>query len=141
MHCNTKQRQRAIEALCRIHEMGQLGQLVQDFSFRRRELVEDDPLRIAYVDLDAKEIGRAAEHLLGMSAVDAAAMARKIMLSVGRRELALKMIHEADPGDHIRDHQRQQQVQPGVIGRLSAVDRANRLAAVHRNKTKRRASA
>ncbi len=111
MHCNTKQRQRAIEALCRIHEMGQLGQLVQDFSFRRRELVEDDPLRIAYVDLDAKEIGRAAEHLLGMSAAAAAAMARKTTHPDACRELALEMIKEADPGDRARSHRRQQKVQ------------------------------
>ena len=110
-HHSMEEDRQAITKLCRIRDNGQLGQLVQDFSFRRRNLPDDSPLRIAYVDLDAKEIGRAAEHLLGMSAVDAAAMARKIMHPDVRRELALEMIREADPGDRARYHRRQQQVQ------------------------------
>ena len=110
-HHSMEEDRQAITKLCRIRDNGQLGQLVQDFSFRRRELPDHYPLRIAFVDLDAKEIGRAAEHLLGMSAVDAAAMARKIMHPDRRRELALEMIREADPGDRARYHRRQQQVQ------------------------------
>lgn len=134
MDYSREQDRHSIAALCRINSDGLLGQLVSDFSFRRCKLSDHDPLAGVYVDLDAKEVGRAAEHLLGISADEASAMARKIMLSDGRRELALEMIHEADPGDRARDHRRQQQVQPGVIGRLSAVDRANRRAALHRNK-------
>ena len=141
MDYSREQDRQSIAALCRINSDGLLGQLVSDFSFRRRELRDHDPLAGVYVDLAAQEVGRAAEHLLGISADEAKAMARKTMHPDARRELAIEMIRKVDPGDRARDHQRQQQVQPGVIGRLSAVDRANRHAAVHRNKTKRRASA
>ncbi len=136
-HCSTEEDRQAIKKLCRINEKGQLAQLVQDFSFRRRELIEDDPLRIAYVDLDAKEVGRAAEHLLGISADEAIAMARKTMHPDARRELAIEMIHEVDQRDRADNHRPQQHT--SVVKPMSAVDRANRHAALHRNK--RRASA
>ena len=110
-HCSMEEDRQAIKTLCRIHNKGQLGNLLEDFSFRRRELPDDSPLRIAYVDLDAKEIGRAAKHLLGINEDHAKAIAIDIMHPDRRRELALAMIQESDPGDRARDHRRQQQVQ------------------------------
>ena len=110
-HCSTEEDRQAIKKLCRIHGKGQLDQLVQDFSYRRRELPDHYPPRIAFVDLDAKEIGRAAKHLLGINEDHAKALAIDIMLPDRRRELALGMIQESDPGDRARYHQRQQQVQ------------------------------
>ena len=110
-HCSIVEDRQAIKKLCRIHGKGQLGQLVQDFSYRRRELPDHYPPRVAFVDLDAKEIGRAAKHLLGINEDHAKAIAIDIMLPDRQRELALAMIQEADLDDRARDHRSQQRVE------------------------------
>lgn len=112
-------------------------QIVQDFSFRQRELPDHDPLKAVYVDLAAVDVGRAASQLLGLAESDAKIMALDILLPNRQRALGIKMIHEADGHDRPAVDRRQKQ--PSVAGKVSAIDRANRHAANHRSK--RRASA